>query len=300
MLVAGASAAAAGAGVAPDEVAPGVYVLHGDGGSITPANEGRVANLAFVIGPQGVVVVDSGASMREGVRLIAAVQSVTRQPIRLLILTHAGQEVVFGAGAFQDRGIPVLMHRDAAALMASRCDGCLTRLRQTLGEQTMAGSRVVTPDRLVTHGIALDLIGRRLALLAPGSPKGIGMLAVLDERTQTLIAGGLVSIDHVPDMRDTGGQGWSDALGALAQTKCSTLVPAFGRVGDCSDIAAMSRYFAALDARVRDLLAHGVGLAELPSRCDLPAFARWDGYDDLHVQNANRAYLRLEHDLFLN
>ena len=51
---------------------------------------------------------------------------------------------------------------------------------------------------------------------------------------------------------------------------------------------------------VRDELHAGVGLAELPERCALPQFARWDRYPDLHVQNANRAYLRLERALFLN
>ena len=64
------------------------------------------------------------------------------------------------------------------------------------------------------------------------------------------------------------------------------------------DIDALARYFAALDGHVRTLLAEGVGLAELPERSDLPDFAAWDGYPTLHIQNANRAYLRIERDSF--
>jgi hypothetical protein len=63
-------------------------------------------------------------------------------------------------------------------------------------------------------------------------------------------------------------------------------------------LSSAARYFAALDGHVRTLLAAGVGLAELPARCDLPEFAAWDGYAALHVQNANRAYLRMERDSF--
>ena len=73
-----------------------------------------------------------------------------------------------------------------------------------------------------------------------------------------------------------------------------------GRLGNCGDIAVLDGYFEALDERVRGLLHDGVGLAELTARCELPQFASWDRYPDLHMQNANRAYLRLERALFLN
>jgi len=89
--------------------------------------------------------------------------------------------------------------------------------------------------------------------------------------------------------------GWK-RLRAHKATKCIHLVPTFGRIGSRADMDALARYFAALDGHVRTLLAAGVGLAELPARCDLPEFAPWDGYAALHVQNANSAYLRMERD----
>src|SRR5512144_277746 len=58
----------------PVSVAPGVYALMGRGGVVTPENLGRVANVAFVVGPRGVVVVDSGVSLRQGQAIIAAVR----------------------------------------------------------------------------------------------------------------------------------------------------------------------------------------------------------------------------------
>jgi glyoxylase-like metal-dependent hydrolase (beta-lactamase superfamily II) len=279
-------------------VAPGVYALMGQPGEISPANLGRIVNVAFVVGPRGVVVVESGVSFRHGEEIIAAVGRITRKPIRLVVITHASQEVVFGAAAFQARGIPVWMHRESAALMAQRCGTCLRNLRSELGERAMAGSRVVEPDRVVGKSQPLDVIGRRLMLIAPDGQDTTGTLALLDETTGTLIAGSLVSIDRIPDLRDVGGKGWPGALAALKATKCIHLIPAFGRIGSCADIDALARYFAALDGHVRALLAAGVGLAELPERCDLPEFAAWDGYAALHPQNANRAYLRIERDSF--
>ena len=279
-------------------VAPGVYALMGQPGETSPENLGRNANAAFVVGPRGVVVVDSGVSFRHGEEIIAAVGRVTRQPIRLLVLTHAGQRVVFGAAAFQARGIPVWMHRSAAASMAARCETCLQNLRDELGERTMAGTRIVKPDRVVSKRQSLDFIGRRLVLIVPGGREAPGTLAVWDETTGTLIAGQLASIDRIPDLQEVDGKAWPKALAELEATKCMHLVPAFGRIGSCADLHALARYFAALDAKVRAILAAGVGLAEVPARCDLPEFAAWDGYAERHVRNANRTYLRMEREAF--
>jgi len=296
--VAGAIGLAFAATPAPVLVAPGIYALMGQPGEIAAANLGRIVNVAFVVGPRGVIVVESGVSFRHGDEIIAAVERITRKPIRLVVITHASQEAVFGAAAFQARGIPVWMHRESAALMAERCGTCLHTLRTELGERAMAGTRVAEPDHVVGKTQPLDVIGRRLVLIAPGGRDTTGALALWDETTGTLIAGSLVSIDRIPDLRDAGGKGWPEALAVLKATRCIHLIPALGRIGSCADIDALARYFAALDGHVRTLLAEGVGLAELPERSDLPDFAAWDGYPMLHIQNANRAYLRIERDSF--
>ena len=299
ILVAFCAAQSVGAAQpSPIMVASGVYVLLGSGGEITPENGGRTANTAFVIGPDGVIVVDTGISYREGEEIIAAVKSISNQPIRLAILTHPSQEVIFGAAAFQARGIPVLAHRRTAELIAARCETCLHRLQSALGEEAMAATRVVKPDRLIDGDETLELIGRPLQLIAPPWSSAPGAVAVFDEWTSTLIAGNLVAINRIPEMRDANPKAWRDALAQLASTRCRHLVPGYGPLGNCADIAAFANYFAALESRVEALVKAGVSLAELRDRCDLPEFARWDQYPTLHPQNANHTYLRLERSQF--
>jgi len=278
----------------PFEVAPGVYALPGSGGNITSENGGRTANAAFVVGPDGVVVVDTGISYRQGEEIIAAVRSVSDRPIRLAIITHPDQEAIFGAAAFQARGIPVLAHRRSAELIASRCETCLRSLRAQLGEEVMASTRVVKPDRLIDGDETLALIGRPLRLIAPQWSSAPGATAVFDEQTSTLIAGNLVLVNRVPSLRDADPKAWRDTLALLASLRCRHLVPAYGPIGTCGDIAAFAQYFAALENRVKTLLDNGVSLGELRDRCALPEFARWDQYEVLHPQNASLVYLRLE------
>jgi glyoxylase-like metal-dependent hydrolase (beta-lactamase superfamily II) len=282
----------------PFQVAAGVYAVLGRGGEITPDNGGRTANVAFIVGARGVVVVNTGISYREGEAIIAAVQRITERPILLAILTHPGPEAIFGAAAFQDRGIPVLAQRESAALIAARCETCLANLRAALGEERMALTRVPEPERLIAGDTTLDLIGRPLRLLVPPPSSAPGALAVFDATTATLIAGSLVSIGRIPDLRDADPEAWRAALVELEATHCRHLIPGYGPVGTCADIARFAAYFAALEGRVGALLQQGVSLAALRERCDLPAFARWDQYETLHPANANRTYLRLERSLF--
>lgn len=284
--------------LAPVLVAPGVYALLGTGGQVHPENEGRTANVAFVVGPRGVVVVDTGISYRHGEEIIAAVETVSRLPIRLALLTHPSQEAIFGAAAFQARGIPVLAHRRGAELMAQRCETCLRNLRAVLGEDAMTATRVVKPDRLIGRGETLELIGRPLRIIAPQWSSAPGAIAVLDERTSTLIAGNLVMTGRVPDMRDARLKTWRRALRQLESTRCQHLIPGYGPVGNCTDIDVFARYPASLERCVSDLIKENVSLAGLQDRCNLPEFARWDQYETQHPRNAQFVYLELERSQF--
>jgi glyoxylase-like metal-dependent hydrolase (beta-lactamase superfamily II) len=278
-------------------VADGVYALQ-HGAPRTLEEGSRSANAGFIVGPAGVAVIDTGVSYRDGVEILAAVRKVTPRPIRLAILTHPDQAVIFGAAAFQERGIPVYMQRGAAGLMAARCEMCLRNLQAALGDAEMASTTLIVPDRLIEGDETIDAIGRPLRVIAPAWSSAPGAVAVLDPRSATLFAGSLVSVHAVPDTRDANARGWRDALRTLAATRCRHLVPSHGPVGRCSDIESFSQYFSDLEDRVGALLRGGTGLAEIGASAALPRYSGWGRYQELQRANANRAYLRLERALF--
>lgn len=279
-------------------MADGVYCVPGARGDSLPANGGRLGNTGFIVGPRGVIVIDTGVSYRQGQDLLAAVARVTTQPVRLVLLTHTRQEFVFGAAAFQDRGIPVWMHADAARLMAARCETCLKQLRRQLGDAVMQDTRLVTPRpwRAGEPMPAAELIGRPVQVLDLGHANGPGNLAVLDTPTGTLFAGGVVAFQRIPDLIDSDLPGWHRALTVMQRLAPRHLVPGHGPATDAAALGAVRRYLEGLDGRVRELLAAGASLSDTPDRVSLAEFQRWDQYETVHRRNASALYLRLERD----
>lgn len=281
------------------EIAPGVHLMAGARGAVTPANRGRIGNAGFIVGPGGVIAIDAGTSHADGTALLQAIARATALPVRLLVITTPHQEFLFGAMAFRERGIPIAMQRDAARLMASRCATCLKNLNDALGAAEMRGTAMFTPDRLIDASTRLDDFGRPLQVLHFGHSSGPGDIAVLDETAGVLFAGGLLDQQHIPDVLDADTEGWRRALQALRALRIEQVVPGHGPVSPPALIDTVGRYLDQLERRARQLVESGVSLRDVPDALQLPEFAGWDRYDTTHRRNASIAYLRFERELLL-
>ncbi len=291
--------APAESGAAPTAraLAAGVYVLPGTGGSADERNLGRIGNAGFIVGETGVVAIDTGTSYAHGRAILAAIRAVTDKPVKLALVTHTRPEFLFGGKAFQDAGIPVRMHTRAARLMAARCETCLKQLRQVVGEAPLAGTAMYKPEQQFDETHAVEGIGRAVRVLYFGHSSGPGDIAVFDESSRTLFAGGLLDAQRVPDIQDSDLAAWHRALAALRDLRVGTVVPGHGSASSSALIDAVDGYLAALEKKMRDLVAAGTSLLEVPDAGELPAYERWDQYELVHRRNASIAFLRFEREM---
>jgi glyoxylase-like metal-dependent hydrolase (beta-lactamase superfamily II) len=223
-----------------------------------------------------------------------AIARVSDKPVRLVILTHAVQEFLFGNAAFAELGVPLLAHTKSAELMRSRCAQCLENLNRLLGPEAMAGSRLVLPTQTVDSTTRMQVAGRDLELLHFGWAATPGDLAVLDRASGVLFAGGLVTNHRIPELRDGRIGGWLRALEQLQALPIRALVPGHGPVATRSAIAHTHAYLLALDARIGQLYHAGASLLEAVDQAELPAYRDWDLYPTQHRRNAHQRYLELE------
>jgi glyoxylase-like metal-dependent hydrolase (beta-lactamase superfamily II) len=278
------------------EVAAGVYMVQGASGEVDASNLGRIGNAGFIVGDTGVVAIDTGTSYRHGVALLALIRRLTDKPVLLALITHTRQEFLFGAAAYREQAIPIHMQRKAAGLMQARCEQCLKTLKQVLGDDAMQGTAMFKPDQEYEQSHSIGMIGRRLQVLYYGHSSGPGDVAVLDEQTGVLFAGGLLDELRIPDVQDSDLDGWTHALQALRGLPIKIVVPGHGPAASAKVIDSVDRYLAQLQARVQDLLRAGAALSEVPDAVALPEFALWDQYETIHRRNASILFVRFEYD----
>ncbi len=293
---AGGCATPAPHGLTPRALAPGVFVIPGSGGAADERNLGRIGNAGFIVGERGVLVIDTGTSLAHGRAILAAIRSVTDKRVLLALVTHTRPEFLFGGQAFQEAGIPVRMHDRAARLMAARCETCLKQLRQAVGEAPMAGTAMYKPDQTFEAPHAIDDIGRAVRVLYFGHSSGPGDIAVLDEASGTLFAGGLLDAARVPDIQDGELPAWHRALASLRGERITSIVPGHGAPGSAALLDTVDGYLAALETKMRALVTAGTSLLDVPEAGELPAYQRWDQYELVHRRNASIAFLRFERE----
>jgi glyoxylase-like metal-dependent hydrolase (beta-lactamase superfamily II) len=282
------------------EVASGVYMLQGVAGEVDEVTLGRNGNAGFIVGETGVLAIDTGTSYRHGRLLLAEIQRVTEKPVRQVLITHTRQEFLFGAAAYRERGIPVAMHRKAAQLMAARCETCLKTLRRVLGEEEMAGTTMFKADLEFDLSHEVGLIGRSVRVLYFGHSSGPGDIAIFDQPTRTLFAGGLLDWKRIPDIQDSDLEGWHRTLRALREMPIETVVPGHGPQATRAAIDAVDRYLNQLEVRVLELLKKGAALSEVPDAAALPDFKDWDQFETIHRRNASVLFVRKERQQMLD
>jgi len=275
------------------EVAAGVFVHVGVTALMSADNEGAIANVGFVIGDDAVAVIDTGGSTREGRRLLATIRTITGKPIRYVINTHAHPDHVFGNAAFAGEALLFVGHRNLPRALALRGSYYLDAFRRSMGD-ALDGVTLIAPRQLVNDDATLDLGNRTLTLHAWPAAHSDTDLTVFDETTQTLFAGDLVFVAHIPVV-DASLRGWLAASDAIARMPARQVVPGHGPLSEWPlAIARQRRYLETLARDCRDAIARGASLAEAAATAGVSEQSQWELFEAYNARNATAAFAELE------
>jgi len=276
-------------------LAPGAYAVMGDSGM---GSEGR-SNAGFIVGNDGVIVVDALASPGQAEVLLRTIRTVTSLPVRWMILTHHHPDHTFGAIVFKRLGALIIAHPDRRTLAAADGDDALASAwTGVMGLRQMQGFAYAdVPDVSVTHDTTFVLGGRTITLIHPGTPHTAGDLMVWLPTDRVLYAGDVLVEDGVTMVVDGNSTDLLGALDRISALRPRAVMPGHGGVpADPAALVSLTRcYILSLRHTMRDDVEHGVRMGTAleslpPADRDRPV----SRYSRMR-RNAVRVFTEMEH-----
>lgn len=278
------------------EIAPGVFVYQAPFQLLAPSNEGAIANVSFVVGRDGVAVIDTGNTPEAGERLLAAVKARTDLPVRYVINTHMHPDHALGDSAFRATGAKFVAHKKFARALLARAESYVDAAKRQAGEELAPKLEdIVKPDIEVADTMTLDLGGRALELEAEPTAHTDNDLTIRDVQTDTWFLGDLLFMTHLPSV-DGSFEGWVKLMTKLRERKAARVVPGHGPASAAwpAALEPQQRYFDRLRTDVEALLDHGASLAVASEKAGLSEREAWALFDEFNARNAIAVYRELE------
>ncbi len=275
-------------------LAPGVYAAIGDTGR---GSEGQ-PNAGFVVTDSGVVVIDAMASPRQAEELIVAIRSVTRQPIKWVVLTHHHPDHHFGTIVFRRLGARIIAHPDRRVLASEGGEDALTAdWVRVVGLDAMRGFEFADkPDRPVTGTDTLKLGGRTLVIHHPGAAHSAGDLVVWLPTERVLFAGDLLIEDGTTMVVDGSSSTLLHALARIDSLDPLVAVPGHGAIPARPErlVARTREYITTLRSKMMTAVERGMPMGR--AMADLPPAdeTRPVSLNSRRRRNAVRVYVEQE------
>lgn len=220
------------------------------------------ANAGIVIGSDGVLVIDTLASAKEGKRLLKDIRAVTKKPIKYVVTTHGHFDHALGACVFTDLGATLVGHELDREYLAKRGEGLLKKPQMVgLTPADLVGTRIKLPTLTFTERMTIRLGTKanetvELIHLTPSHTAGSTLVYLPQQKV--VFAGDVLFTDFHPFMGEGDIPGWVKTLDFIQDMDTTAIIPGHGPLSTKKDVADMRDYIQLFDAKAKELAAAGV------------------------------------------
>jgi cyclase len=248
-----------------------VYMLTGAGG-----------NIALQTGRDGLVLVDTGLA-ESAEQTLAAIRTVSKDPIRFIINTHVHQDHAGGNAAFWKVGSTIadnnfLSDNAGSSVMPGAKIiahvNVLNRMVSPDGNEPAAPDEAWPVDTYSIKQKKLFLNGEAVVLYHEPAAHTDGDSVIFFRRSDVIVAGDVFDVDHYPfiDIRRGGNvQGVIAALNHIIELSVPAdkqeggtyIIPGHGRLCDQADIVEYQTMLTIVRDRIQDMINNGMSLDQV-------------------------------------
>jgi len=285
------------AGLRVEPLGKGVYAVIGSTGGRTYDNLGMNANFGFIDTPDGVILIDSGASTAGAALLDTLVHRHTGHDVRWVINTGSQDHRWLGNGYFAERGAEIVALGRTVTTQKRLTAQQLESLRPLLRER-IEGTRPVTATASAdTDDFSIRPGGVTIVLSWLADVHFPGDIVVRLPEHGIMFSG-----DHIYTRRLLGILNESDASSWLAAFRKieglapARIVPGHGPVCTLQEARRdTGDYLVFIVNGVRGYAEELAGVdVAVSALADAPQFSQLENFSSLHRPNISNAYLRLE------
>jgi glyoxylase-like metal-dependent hydrolase (beta-lactamase superfamily II) len=206
------------------------------------------ANAGFVVGDDGVAVIDTFENAPAAQALLGEIRMVTKLPIRFVVNTHYHLDHVAGNAVFAKEGAVIVAHRNVPAWIHT--ENLKLFGKNITPEQKSQVENLASPNMLFDSSTELRLGSATLRVeFFPGHTGGDSIVVVQQDKSAVVFCGDLFWRQTLPNLIDASTLPWMETLSTLTKFSAESpivFIPGHGDPGNASDVAAFRGYLSDL------------------------------------------------------
>ncbi len=280
------------------KVAENVYSAIGETQPPTYENGGHNNNLTFIIGSEGVLVVNGGDSYLLAKAFHQAIKTKTNLPVRWVINENGQGHAFLGNSYWSQQGVGIVAHKDAAHEIEQQGRAVLNRMLAR-NKDKGKGTFVAPPTETFTELKRISLGDVDVEVISFGAAHSPGDISVWLPKQSILIVGDMAFHQRLLGVfPDTNTAGWITSFERMAALKPAVVIPGHGGPTTLAEITLWTLdYLKFLRAEVEKILEDDGELGEA-YEIDQSVYSHLDVFDELAAKNAGRIYQEMEAEFF--
>ena len=273
-----------------------IYALVGETTQRSPTNFGNNSTHGVIITNEGVVLVDSGASYLGAQEIHRAIQTLTDQPIKIVINSGGQDHRWLGNDYFLKLGARIIASDKTRQDQQARVDYHLDRLGGLI-KQSLDGTVPVFAKQTFDESLKLNLGGVNLELYHFGPAHTVGDIVLWLPSEQVMFTGDVVFNDRMLGVGPARNiRSWIEVFDKMATFKPKYIVPGHGKVSDLPTATKNTQaYLKFLEAEIAKVLDNDGDMIDA-SRIDQSKFHFLSGHESIAARNAQWVYEQFEFD----